>query len=116
VGVDMIMRSALVRKTLDNITTVMVAFENFENKVNELIALNKHEYERFTTEPSYNGGNTNDGQIKQYKQIVNATWKRFSPPTSSKDIMKGNYNDVKNKASSNKQLPKRNGFTILNKQ
>jgi hypothetical protein len=110
------MKSALVRKTLDNITTVMVAFENFENKVNELIALNKHEYERFTTEPSYNGGNTNDGQIKQYKQIVNATWKRFSPPTSSKDIMKGNYNDVKNKASSNKQLPKRNGFTILNKQ
>ena len=119
VGVDMIMKSALVRKTLDNITTVMVAFENFENKVNELITLCKHEYERFTTEPSYHGGNnsnTNDGQIKQYKQIVNATWKRFSPPTSSKDIMKGNHNDVKNKASSNKQLPKRNGFTILNKQ
>ena len=113
VGVDMIMKSALVRKTLDNITTVMVAFENFENKINELIAVCKNnEYERFTTEPSYHNNKYEDVQIKQYKQIVNATWKRFSPPTSSKDIMKGNCNDVKNKASSNKQLPKRNGFTI----
>jgi hypothetical protein len=30
-SVDMIIKSSLVRKTLDNVTCVMIAFENFQN-------------------------------------------------------------------------------------
>jgi serine/threonine protein phosphatase PrpC len=33
-GVDMIMKSSLVRRTLDNVTVLLIAFQNFENTVN----------------------------------------------------------------------------------
>ena len=33
-GVDLIMKASLVRKTLDNITVLMIAFENFETFIN----------------------------------------------------------------------------------
>ncbi len=36
-GVDLIMKSSLVRKTLDNITVLFVGFENFENFINKKI-------------------------------------------------------------------------------
>lgn len=34
IGVDMILKTSLVRKTLDNITCVLLAFENFEKQLN----------------------------------------------------------------------------------
>lgn len=34
-SVDKIMKESVVKKTFDNITTVMIAFENFENVVGD---------------------------------------------------------------------------------
>ncbi|MCQ2821190.1 MAG: protein phosphatase 2C domain-containing protein, partial [archaeon] len=67
VSVDMIMKNSLVRKTLDNITVVIVAFKNFEKEVNKRLKLNQKisteisdlsndsfGNERLATEPCYN--------------------------------------------------------------
>jgi phosphosulfolactate phosphohydrolase-like enzyme len=35
VGVDMILKSSLIRKSLDNVTCVMIAFDNFDNICNK---------------------------------------------------------------------------------
>ena len=44
-AVDMIMKSSLVRKTLDNVTVVFLAFENFEKAVTKHQIMNHNEIE-----------------------------------------------------------------------
>jgi hypothetical protein len=39
---DMVMKSSLVRRTLDNITVLMIAFENFEMSFNKLVKPDDH--------------------------------------------------------------------------
>ena len=60
-GVDMIMKSSLMRKTLDNVTVVLVGFKNFEREINRRLLFSNninindsYEAERLATEPSYN--------------------------------------------------------------
>ena len=55
------MKSSLMRKTLDNVTVVLVGFKNFEREINRRLLFSNninindsYEAERLATEPSYN--------------------------------------------------------------
>lgn len=45
IAADTIMKNALFRKSLDNVTTVIIAFENFKRKVESDIKLHENEIE-----------------------------------------------------------------------
>ena len=110
VGVDMIMKSSLMRKTLDNITVVLVAFKNFEEEINQRLGTVREDFqygnlpinitesyldEHLATEPSYNyqhekiklksglkQNENNDTSIKSKGKE-----RELSPPSSTQNIL-----------------------------
>lgn len=97
IGVDMIIKSSLVRRTLDNVTCVMIAFNNFENilfpvvKTDNSISVAKvldviesrERYNTIHTAPSYN----------DKKKVFTETKKILQTETKIKeDFRKNDYN------------------------
>ena len=115
-GVDMIMKSSLMRKTLDNITVVMVAFHNFENEVNKRIESrneyaikipiindnDSYQFEHLATEPIDNTQHEkiklNTGLKKDDVSKRKKVKTKLSPPPKS-------TSDILNKISYNKKIP-----------
>ena len=97
-AVDMIMKSSLMRKTLDNITVVLICFKNFEREINRRLNMeNKdylYSYNCVFTEPDekiYNELN-HKFDIEQLEEYGKENKKKNTPPTSSKHILKNNNN------------------------
>ncbi len=64
-GVDMVMKSSLVRRTLDNVTVLLIAFQNFENIFQNSV---KNKNENFSPKSSfylYNVIENKEGLISQ---------------------------------------------------
>ena len=101
-AVDMIMKSALMRKTLDNITVVLICFKNFEKEIMKRINFvnkeNLYQYNYISTEPNYNvekikmdSGLNHKYDIEELEENnCKNGFKNDSPPTSTKFIFKGN--------------------------
>lgn len=102
-GVDLVMKSSLVRKTLDNITVLLVAFENFDNYINK----RNKEYELVKKDNL----KTEISQPKKFRFGVNSLY------SSASRIETDNFNcfnveKIFNKTSNNKEMEKGNKFNL----
>jgi len=89
-SIDMIIKSSMIRKTLDNVTAVMIAFSNFENYFN-------------------------NSQITINKQHFNSLENKQIPIDKNIDSsLKGNDNYLSNNTSSNK--PNTSSISNISKQ
>lgn len=72
-GVDMIMKSSLVRRTLDNVTVLLIAFQNFENTINNYNSSRIRSNDNFSPKSSfylYNVIENKEGNIVQSNIIT----------------------------------------------
>ena len=101
-SVDMIMKSALMRKTLDNVTVVLICFKNFEKEIMKRINFvnkeNLYQYNCVSTEPNCDVEKIkmNSGLNKGYDidELEDNNFKnglkKDTPPSSTQFIFKGN--------------------------
>lgn len=92
-GVDLIMKSSLVRKTLDNITVLFVAFENFENFINKR---NKEYeiYQKQNLKTDVNINNTNIPSIGPRKNTNYSSTSRAQTETENLNLNNNNNNKL----------------------
>jgi hypothetical protein len=73
-SVDMIIKTALVRKSLDNVTCILIAFENFERSYNKVSSdiIDKNEEDRMDINHRhpYNYTSKNNLLDKQYLLLI----------------------------------------------
>lgn len=102
-GVDLIMKSSLVRKTLDNITVLFVAFENFDNYVNR----RNKEYEIYlkettNTEEKLTPSSNNDTRMNNMQNTITSNSR---VDTEITNFNNGNNNSEKNSTyNENKEI------------
>lgn len=74
-SVDFILKSSMSRKTLDNVTCVVLAFENYEKQFNSSSFLNKNTYsdsKNITSSDQRENISSENGQIKNNKENIDS--------------------------------------------
>jgi len=104
-GVDLIMKSSLVRKTLDNITVLFVAFENFESFINKRLKdIEGYKKENLKTEETKLSRKISEGKDNsiysalrvETENVINSD-RIFNKISRNKDI--DNKDNIKNKGN-----------------
>lgn len=109
-SVDMILKSSLKRQSMDNITSVMLTFEGFEKKFQDI----KDKYEKNKSSSSIvitNDSNQRDDSLRKSKQTANGMTKK--PLSLNKNMTSSIVSkDVKDEASTS---PSSSNKSIMNK-
>lgn len=129
VAVDLIIKTSLVRRTLDNVTAVLIAFQNFENYFNGQSTssqrINDKSYRSNVTDQQQKSAETKKVESNYHSNKENSSFKlkdKFSEeyerrekkdkfintPQASKasvQLSLNNYNTKKGKDDSNMEIP-----------
>jgi hypothetical protein len=102
-GVDLIMKSSLVRKTLDNITVLFIGFENFENFINKKLKdIEGYKKENLKTEEPKLSRKISEGKDTNYISTSSIRMKTENIVINSDEIF--------NRTSKNKEFDHKDGY------
>ena len=98
-GVDMILKTSLARKSLDNVTCVLIAFEGFESIIEKRHMSNNTNMENHSNSNNHNNNNSNQNPNNNHPNNSHMGLRSDSKQGSRTTKMSGSNN--KNMFSSN---------------
>ena len=106
-AVDMIIKTSLIRRTLDNVTAVLIAFPNFENTFNGQTSTNKIDNKNYKSNVIENKPNDKKNEANYHSNKENNNFKlksKFTEEFDKNDKLIKNINTPQNNKGNSVQF------------